>query len=139
MGEIMWHCRETRQQTEKTNIALRYDHGEIPEGLSGSERLACRKRSVENLGGPIGSRRRQPGKRLLRHARGNPDTELDLSLKPAYRGSVTDREGRDTGSWWGVRPAHSTAGTGEPCTSGRGRGSYAANKGNFIQTRRAEQ
>ena len=56
MGEILWHCRETRQQTEKTNIALRHHHGEIPEGLSGSERLACKKRSVENLGGPIGSR-----------------------------------------------------------------------------------
>ncbi len=59
MGEMMWHCRETRQQTEKTNIALRFGHGEIPEGLSGSERLACRKRSVENLGGPIGSRRQR--------------------------------------------------------------------------------
>ena len=57
MGEIGWHCRETRQQTEKTNIALRCCHGEIPEGLSGSERLACKKRSDENLGGPIGSRR----------------------------------------------------------------------------------
>jgi hypothetical protein len=56
MDEIMWHCRETRQQTEKTNIALRSCHGEIPEGLPGSERLACRKRSVENLGDPIGSR-----------------------------------------------------------------------------------
>ncbi len=57
MEEIEWHCRETRQQTEKTNIVLRYGHGEIPEGLSGSERLACKKRSVENLGDPIGSRR----------------------------------------------------------------------------------
>jgi hypothetical protein len=56
MEEIAWHCRETRQGTEKTNIVLRYRHGEIPEGLSGSERLACKKRSVENLGGPIGSR-----------------------------------------------------------------------------------
>ena len=56
MDEIMWHCRETRQQTEKTNIALRSGRGEIPEGLSGSERLACKKRSVENLGDPIGSR-----------------------------------------------------------------------------------
>jgi hypothetical protein len=56
MGEILWHCRETRQRTENTNIALRSVHGEIPEGLSGSERLACKKRSVENLGGPIGSR-----------------------------------------------------------------------------------
>ena len=58
MGEIEWHCRETRQRTEKTNIALRYGQGEIPEGLPGSERLACKKRSVENLGGPIGSRER---------------------------------------------------------------------------------
>jgi hypothetical protein len=57
MVEILWHCWETRQSTEKTNIALRYGQGEIPEGLSGSKRLACRKRSVENLGGPIGSRR----------------------------------------------------------------------------------
>ncbi len=57
MGEILWHCRETRQQTEKTNIALRPGHGEIPEGLPGSKRLACEKRSVENLGDPIGSRR----------------------------------------------------------------------------------
>ena len=55
MEEILWHCRETRQPTEKTNINLRYRQGEIPEGLSGSERLACKKRSVENLGGPIGS------------------------------------------------------------------------------------
>ncbi len=53
----MWHCRETRQKTEKTNIDLRHRHGEIPEGLSGSERLACKKRSVENLGDPNGSRR----------------------------------------------------------------------------------
>ena len=57
MVELMWHCRETRQQTEKTNVALRLGRGEIPEGLSGSERLACKKRSVENLGGPNGSRR----------------------------------------------------------------------------------
>jgi hypothetical protein len=56
MVEIAWHCRETRQQTEKTNIDLKFRQGEIPEGLSGSERLACKKRSVENLGGPIGSR-----------------------------------------------------------------------------------
>ena len=56
MGKILWHCRETRQQTEKTNIDLKSRQGEIPEGLSGSERLACKKRSVENLGGPIGSR-----------------------------------------------------------------------------------
>ncbi len=56
MGEILWHCWETRQRTEKTNIALRYGQGEIPEGLSGSERLACKKRSIRNLGGPIGSR-----------------------------------------------------------------------------------
>jgi len=55
MDEIAWHCRETRQPTENTNIALRYRQGENPEGLSGSERLACKKRSVENLGGPIGS------------------------------------------------------------------------------------
>jgi hypothetical protein len=57
MGEMVWHCRETRQPTENTNIVLGFGRGEIPEGLSGSERLACRKRSVENLGGPIGSRR----------------------------------------------------------------------------------
>ena len=50
MGEMVWHCRETRQQTEKTNIDLESRQGEIPEGLSGSERLACKKRSVENLG-----------------------------------------------------------------------------------------
>lgn len=58
MVEILWHCRETRQQTEKANIALRYEQGEIPEGLSGSKRLACEKRSIRNLGGPIGSRKR---------------------------------------------------------------------------------
>ncbi len=46
--EIMWHCRETRQKTEKTKIDLRHRHGETPKGLSGSERLACKKRSVEN-------------------------------------------------------------------------------------------
>ena len=55
MDEILWHCRETRQPTENTNIVPRSRQGEIPEGLSGSERLACKKRSVENLGGPIGS------------------------------------------------------------------------------------
>ncbi len=36
MVEIWWHCRETRQQTEKTNFDLRHRHGEIPEGPSGS-------------------------------------------------------------------------------------------------------
>ena len=109
MVEIVWHCRETRQRTEKTTIDLKKRHGEIPEGLSGSERLACKKRSDENLGGPIGSRRQRYGMRLLRHARGNPDTELGRSLKPAYRGSCTDRGGRTAGSWWGVRLAHSRA------------------------------
>lgn len=58
MVEIGWHCRETRRQTEKTNIDLRHRRGEISEDLSGSERLACKKRSIENLGGPIGSRER---------------------------------------------------------------------------------
>ena len=134
MGEILWHCRETRQQTEKTNIALRSCHGEIPEGLPGSERLACWKRSVENLGDPIGSRRQRYGMRILRHRRGNPETELDRSLKPACRGSDPNRVGRDAGSCWGVRPAHSTPSTGEPCTWGRGRQGYAACKGNFIRT-----
>ena len=57
MDDIVWHCRETRQQTEKTNIDLRYRQGEIPEDLSGSKRLACKKRSIRNLGDPIGSRR----------------------------------------------------------------------------------
>ena len=77
--------------------------------------------------------------RILRHARGNPDTELGRSLEPAYRGSVTDREGRGAGGWWGVRPAHTTPSAGKPRTRGRGRRSYAANKGHFIQTRRADQ
>ena len=40
MIEILWHCRETRQTTENTNIDLRFLQGEIPEGRSGSERLA---------------------------------------------------------------------------------------------------
>ena len=35
-------------ETEKTNIDLPEQTGEIPEGLSGSERLACKKRNVEN-------------------------------------------------------------------------------------------
>jgi hypothetical protein len=74
--------------------------------------------------------------RLLRHERGNPETELDRSLEPALRGSCTDREGRAAGSGWGVRLAHSTASTGKPCTSGRGQQSYAANKGNFTRTSR---
>ena len=42
MIEILWHCRETRQRTENTNIDLRFSRGEIPEGRSGSERLAWR-------------------------------------------------------------------------------------------------
>jgi hypothetical protein len=56
MNEIRWHRRETRRPTENTNIVLKFRQGEIPEGLSGSERLAWRKRSVENLRDPIGSR-----------------------------------------------------------------------------------
>jgi hypothetical protein len=138
MGEILWHCRETRQQTENTNIALKLGHGENPEGLSGSWRLACMKRSDGNLGGPIGSRRSRYGMRLLRHERGNPDTELDRSLQPACRGSGTDRRGRTAGSGWGVRPAHSTPRAGEPRPWGRGRRSCAADTGHFIQTRRAD-
>ena len=83
MGEMMWHCRETRQQTEKTNIALRLSDGEIPEGLSGSERLACWKRNVENLGGPIGSRRLK-----VRYAA----TEIRKG-KPGNRARPTPRAG----------------------------------------------
>jgi len=41
--------------TENTNIDLRLRRGEIPEGLPGSERLACSKRSAKNLGVPMGS------------------------------------------------------------------------------------
>jgi hypothetical protein len=77
------------------------------------------------------------GMRLLRHRRGNPAKEPDRDRSPAHRGSHPDREGREAGSCWGVRPTHSTASTGEPCTSGRGRQSYAACKGNFNRTRRA--
>ena len=36
MIEILWHRRETRRPTENTNIDLRVQPGEIPEGLSGS-------------------------------------------------------------------------------------------------------
>ena len=43
--------------TENTNIDLRFRRGEIPEGLPGSERLACGERNAGNVGGPIGSRR----------------------------------------------------------------------------------
>ena len=39
-----------QEETEKTNIDLKKQTGEIPEGLSGSKRLACQKRNVENLG-----------------------------------------------------------------------------------------
>ena len=53
--EIWWHYRETRQRTEKTNIDLRFPQGEMAEGRSGSERLACRQRSVRNLRGLMGS------------------------------------------------------------------------------------
>jgi hypothetical protein len=56
MVKILWHCGETQQRTEKTNIDLRVRQGEIFEGLSGSKRLACKKRNIRNLGGPIGSR-----------------------------------------------------------------------------------
>ena len=136
MGEILWHCRETRQRTEKTNLSLSFVHGESPEGLPGSERLACKKRSVENLGDPNGSRRQRYGKRFLRHARGNPDTELDRSLKPVERGGDPDREGRGAGSGWGVRPAHSTPSTGKPCAWGRGRQCDAARTGYFTRTSR---
>ena len=55
MVEIWWHCRETRQRTEKTNIDLRLPQGEIPEGRLGSERLAGRQRSGRNWRGLMGS------------------------------------------------------------------------------------
>ena len=75
--------------------------------------------------------------RLLRHSRGNPETELNRSLKPTDRGSEPNREGRVAGSCWGVRPTHSTPSAGKPRTWERGRQSYAACKGNFTRTRRA--
>ena len=48
MGEILWHRRETRRQTEKTNVVLNYrastllyrilDEGHLkPEGLADTE------------------------------------------------------------------------------------------------------
>jgi hypothetical protein len=79
-SEIRWRRRETRRSTENTNFALRFWPGEIPEGLSGSERLAWRKRSVENLRYPNDSWRNRHGMRILSHIRGNPDTEVSRNL-----------------------------------------------------------
>jgi hypothetical protein len=45
------------------------------------------------LGGPIGSRRERYGMRLLRHRRGNPDTELCRSLKRPTGEAVPTEEG----------------------------------------------
>jgi len=134
MVEILWHCRETRQQTEKTNIDLRFCHGEIPEGLSGSLAPGMQEEKRRELGRPHRLLVEEDGMWILRHRRGNPETDLSQSLSTAYRESHSDREGREADSWWGVRPAHSTLSTGEPCTWGRGRQSYAADKGNFIRT-----
>ena len=52
MVEILWHCRETRQGTEKTNIDLKFRHGEIPEGLSGSLAPGMQEEKRRELGRP---------------------------------------------------------------------------------------
>jgi hypothetical protein len=59
MVEITWHCRETRQRTEKTNIDLKWRHGEIPEGLSGSLAPGMQEEKRRELGRPY----RLPGAR----------------------------------------------------------------------------
>jgi hypothetical protein len=46
--------------------------------------VACRNRYDENLGGPAGSsvcRKLSKGIGILRHVKGNPETELSPSLK----------------------------------------------------------
>ena len=50
--EILWHCRKTRQRTEKTNIDLKFWHGEIPEGLSGSLAPGMQEEKRRELGRP---------------------------------------------------------------------------------------
>lgn len=52
MEEIMWHCRETRQSTENTNIVLKSRHGKIPEGLSGSLAPGMLEEKRRELGRP---------------------------------------------------------------------------------------
>ncbi len=52
MVEILWHCRETRQRTEKTKFDLRHRHGEISEGLSGSLAPGMLEEKRRELGRP---------------------------------------------------------------------------------------
>ncbi len=63
MVEIEWHCRETRQRTEKTNFDLKFRYGEIPEGLSGSLAPGMQEEKRRELGRP----HRLPGEQV-RHA-----------------------------------------------------------------------
>ena len=93
MEEIMWHCRETRQSTENTNIVLKSRHGEIPEGLSGSLAPGMLEEKRRELGRPhrlLGVAIRE---RIMRHARGNPETELGRDLSRPRQVRLTTAKG----------------------------------------------
>jgi hypothetical protein len=93
MDEIVWHCRETRQSTENTNIVLKSRHGEIPEGLSGSLAPGMLEEKRRELGRPhrlLGVAIRE---RIMRHARGNPETELGRDLSRPRQVMLTTEKG----------------------------------------------
>ena len=95
----MWHCRETRQRTEKTNIDLRYRHGEIPEGLSGSLAPGMLEEKRRELGRP----HRLPEAKI-RHAdietqKGKPGDRVRPKPKACLLGKP-DRPRREAGRKW---------------------------------------
>ena len=95
--------------------------GKVPEGLPGSTKgVACAERSVENLGGRIGSFR-QPGtwapERCLKRISGN--CEVESATGKLLAGMPTNSKGRGAEDLSGVRLVHSTQGAGKPFTRGR--------------------
>jgi hypothetical protein len=71
--------------------AHRRQHQTIREGAEGKVRrspqaVACRKRGAQELGKPqrlLGVNPTEDGRQLLRHGRGNPDTEPGWNLRAA--------------------------------------------------------
>src|SRR5262249_779918 len=115
--------------------------GEEGEVRRSPQAVACRKRGVEELGRPqtfLPWKTTVYGLQLLRHGRGNPDTEQCWNLRTAG-GRVTGRwrstvTGKGHRMRLGSRIERSTLRWGKPTTWGRSRRKHVARKGNSSRT-----
>ena len=136
------HCgRRGFERAQRQHAPIRY--GEEGQVRRSPQAVACRKRDVKELGRPqtfLPWKTTVYGLQLLRHRRGNPDTEQCWNLRTVvehvtgrWRSTVTGKAHRMR---LGSRIERSTPRWGKPITWGRSRRKHAARTGHSSRTGR---